>query len=212
MAVIDTGHGMDPEVFSHIFEPFFTTKERGKGTGLGLSTVYGIVKQTNGHIICASEPGAGTTFTAYFPRTFERDEEQDVRANARSSLRGGERILLVEDEETVRHFARIVLERNGYTVIEVSRGTEALAAAASDHCAIDLVVTDVIMPQMSGKDLAQRLSEACPGVKVLFMSGYTGDVIAQHGMLDPRIHFISKPFSAGDFLAQVRHVLDETAP
>ena len=211
IAVSDTGQGMDPEVLSHIFEPFFTTKAQGKGTGLGLSTVYGIVTQSAGHITCDSEPGKGTTFSIYFPRTAEARDRTAARTGERIAVSGGsETILLVEDEEIVRRFTRTVLERNGYTVIAASGGKEALAIVESRECEVALLVTDVVMPQMSGAELAKRLSLVCPKAKVLFASGYTGNVIVHHGMLDPGIDFIQKPFRSQEFLAKIREILDRS--
>jgi len=208
IAVSDTGHGMSQEVLSHVFEPFFTTKEQGKGTGLGLSTVYGIVKQSGGHITCYSERGRGTTFKIYFPRTAEQYVRAVPHVGEISAMRGSETILLVEDEETVRRFMRTVLEDNGYTVFAAPGGREALAEMQSRKCAFGLVVTDVVMPQMSGKELAQKLQNICPGVKALFISGYTGNAVEHHGMLDPGIDFIQKPFTSHEFLAKIREILD----
>jgi PAS domain S-box-containing protein len=208
LAVSDTGHGMDREVLSHIFEPFFTTKERGKGTGLGLSTVYGIVKQSDGYVTCYSEPGKGTSFTVYFPRTTESGDRTAVPASSVATLRGSETILLVEDEEMVRRFTKTLLENSGYTVIGVPGGREALEVIESHHCGFAMLVTDVVMPQMSGRELAQKLLLACPKVKVLFVSGYTGNAIVHRGMLDPGINFMQKPFDTREFLAKIREILD----
>ncbi len=207
IAVSDTGIGMDRDALSHIFEPFFTTKERGKGTGLGLSTVYGIIKQSEGYITCYSEPGKGTTFTIYMPRTSEARAKPISRLKEPPAVRGTETILLVEDEETVRHFMQTVLENNGYAVVAVAGGREAQAVVESLKCSVGLVVTDVVMPQMNGKELVLKLQHSCPGVKALFISGYTGNVIEHHGMLDPGIDFMQKPFTSQEFLAKIREIL-----
>ena len=206
--VSDTGHGMGKEVLSHLFEPFFTTKEQGKGTGLGLSTVYGIVKQSAGHIGCYSEPGKGTTFTIYFPRTVETGDEMAAPVAGIAMFRGTETILLVEDEEMVRRYTQTVLENNGYTVIAASGGSDALAAIELRKCRIDLLVTDVVMPRMSGKELAQKLLDGCPTVKVLFLSGYTGEAILQQGVMESGINFVQKPFSSMELLKEIREILD----
>ena len=210
ISVSDTGQGMDKEVLSHIFEPFFTTKAPGKGTGLGLSTVYGTIKQSGGHITCYSEPDKGTTFTIYLPRTAEVHDRTVAFSNEAAMSHGGETILLVEDEERVRNFTRVVLQKNGYRVITASGAKEALAAAELQKCEIALVVTDVVMPQMSGKELAHKLSLVCPGVKVLFVSGYTGNVIVNHGVLDSGTDFLQKPFKSKEFLAKICEILDRS--
>jgi two-component system cell cycle sensor histidine kinase/response regulator CckA len=211
IAVSDTGVGMGQEVLSHVFEPFFTTKERGKGTGLGLSTVYGIVKQSEGHITCYSEPGKGTTFTIYFPRTAEASIVVSAPLPGTASRRGMETILLVEDEEGVRAFARTVLERNGYRVIEAAGGLDALARVAGRVHEVDLLVTDVVMPRMSGKDLARNLALLSPRVKVLYISGYTGNAILHNAILDQGADFLQKPFSSRELLAKIRELLDTRA-
>lgn len=208
ISVSDSGHGMDPEVLSHVFEPFFTTKEQGKGTGLGLSTVYGIVKQSGGYITCYSEKGKGTTFTIYFPRTSEACLPAHPHLGKAAALRGSETILVVEDDDTVRRFMQTVLADSGYSVVAVTGGREALAAMESRKCAVGLVVTDVVMPQMNGKELAQKLRQVCPGTRALFISGYTGNAVQHHGMLEPGIDFIQKPFNSQEFLAKIREILD----
>jgi PAS domain S-box-containing protein len=207
IAVSDTGQGMDQEVLPHIFEPFFTTKKHGKGTGLGLSTVYGIVKQSGGYVTCYSEVGKGTIFSIYFPRT---DEACDLTVAPRrdaSALHGSETILLVEDDESVRRFTQTLLENSGYTVIGASGGMEALGAMETAGPGVSLLVTDVVMPQMSGKELAQKLLRAYPGLRVLYLSGYTGNAIVHHGMLDPGIDFIQKPFNSQELLTKIREIL-----
>ena len=210
ITVSDTGHGMGKEVLSHLFEPFFTTKEPGKGTGLGLSTVYGIVKQSAGHITCYSEPGKGTTFTIYFPRTIETGVGPTAPVEGIAMFRGSETILLVEDEEMVRRYTQTVLENNGYAVITASGGSESLAAIELQKCGIDLLVTDVVMPGMSGKELAEKLLGACPTVKVLFLSGYAENAVVRQGELDPGINFLQKPFSSMELLKKTREILDES--
>jgi len=210
IAVSDTGHGMGKEVLSHLFEPFFTTKEPGKGTGLGLSTVYGIVKQSAGHITCYSEPGKGTTFTIYFPRTIETGDGSTAPVGGIAMFRGSETILLVEDEEMVRRYAQTVLEKNGYAVITASGGSEAFDTIALQTCQVDLIVTDVVMPGMGGKELAEKLLGACPTVKILFLSGYAENAIVQQGVMHPGTNFIQKPFSSMELLKKIREILDES--
>ncbi len=210
VAASDTGCGMDRATVERIFEPFFTTKEKGKGTGLGLSTVYGIVKQAGGSIHVYSEPGQGTTFRLYFPRV-EGEAKGAARATAEvTDLTGSETILVVEDEAAVRELVRRICASVGYTVFTAPNGGEALRICQQRGNKIDLVLTDVVMPKMGGKELATRISEANPSIKVLYMSGYTENSIVHHGVLDDGIHFISKPFSAPTLLTRLRRILDGT--
>jgi signal transduction histidine kinase/DNA-binding response OmpR family regulator len=208
LSVSDTGIGMSREVKAHIFEPFFTTKERGRGTGLGLATVYGIVKQSGGHIWVYSEEEVGTTFKIYLPRA-EGAARPLTRPEMREPLPGGEEtILLVEDDAGVRDLARHVLQSQGYTLLEAENGQEALHLVARHPGVVHLLLTDVVMPGMSGRDLAEQLAQAHPNLKTLFMSGYADDMIAHHGVLDPGTPFLQKPFSLMALARKVRAVLD----
>lgn len=208
MAVTDTGCGMDKETMAHLFEPFFTTKEKGKGTGLGLSTVYGIVKQSGGNIWAYSEPGRGTTFKIYLPRAEERVQPIESQAVPAISLKGSETILLVEDEEEVRKLIARILREKGYTVLEAHSGGEAIEICNQFEKEIDLMVTDVVMPQMSGRQLAQHLSQIRPRMKVLYMSGYPDNAIIHHGVLESGMAFIQKPFNVNVLEHKVREILD----
>jgi CheY-like chemotaxis protein len=208
LTVSDTGCGMDEETLSHIFEPFFTTKEAGRGSGLGLSTVFGVVKQSKGHISVGSDPGQGATIRIYLPSTTETpDVEEGVQAGP-ETLRGTETVLLVEDEQAVRRAVRDILQRNGYRVLMASNAGEALLISEQHTGFIHLMLTDVVMPRMSGPDLVERLAPWHPEMKVLYVSGYTDDAIAQHGVLDPGVALLQKPFSVESLLSKVRQVLD----
>ena len=211
LTVTDTGVGMDEETKARIFEPFFTTKSRGKGTGLGLATVYGIVQQTGGHIWPYSEAGRGTTMRVYLPRVDDPADPIERHGDlAPEVLRGSETILVVEDEAPVRAVTRQLLERNGYTVLEAADGPAALALVdgGSDNPHVDLLLTDVIMPGTSGRELANQLKARRPALRVLFMSGYTDDAVVRHGMLEPGLAYLEKPFRPAALLRKVREVLE----
>jgi CheY-like chemotaxis protein len=211
LAVRDEGFGMDEDVQSHLFEPFFTTKDEGRGTGLGLSTVYGIVKQSSGHIEVVSAVGAGTTFNIYFPAAEEAVESGAVPATAASMVCGTETILLVEDEEIVRVLAARVLGSLGYKVLEAADGLEALDVCRHHEGPIDLVVTDVVMPGMTGTELAKALDSVLPDSPVLFISGYTGGALIEHGVLEEGMAFLQKPFSRELLAQKTRELLDKPA-
>jgi two-component system, cell cycle sensor histidine kinase and response regulator CckA len=209
LEIRDNGTGMSDDTRQHIFEPFFTTKEIGKGTGLGLATVYGIVKQSEGNIEVYSEEGRGTTFKLYFPRVTEEVEKANNPNTLFDMPSGSEKILLVEDEELVRHLSRQILEECGYIVTEATNGVEALAICDSD-CELDLLMTDVVMPKMGGRELATKLALMKPDLKVLFTSGYTDDEIMRHGVIKINTNFIQKPFTPGELANKVREVLDNS--
>jgi PAS domain S-box-containing protein len=211
LEVSDTGCGMDDATMDHIFEPFFTTKEQGKGTGLGMSTVYGIVKQSGGYIWIESSPGRGTSCKIYFPRIEAPAPASKVHESTGNALCGAETILLVEDEVWVGNLARLILERQGYKVYQARSAEEALSIGREQKGAIDMVLADVVMPIMSGRELAEFLLPLHPGMKVLFMSGYTDDTILQHGVMDLGIGFLQKPFTSDTLIQKVREVLDTPA-
>ena len=210
LAVSDNGCGMDAGTISHIFEPFFTTKRMGQGTGLGLATVYGAVKQNNGFIDVYSEPGQGTTFKIYLPRHTAGGVYETRDVPPREAARGTETILLVEDEPMILELTAKMLERLGYGVLAVRTPGEAIRLAREHAGGIDLLMTDVVMPEMNGRDLAQNLLAICPGIRQLFMSGYTANVIAHHGVLDEGVHFIQKPFTSRDLGARIREALEKS--
>jgi two-component system, cell cycle sensor histidine kinase and response regulator CckA len=211
IAVSDTGIGMDAATQDRIFEPFFTTKEKGKGTGLGLATVYGIVKQSGGWIWVYSEPGHGTSFKVYLPRVAEAAAPAAQTPTPPVSVRGSQTILLVEDEELVRHLVEKVLKANGYTVLVAASGPDAERVATQHAGPIQLLMTDVVLPGLNGRQVAERLTAARPGIRVLYLSGYTDDAIVRHGVLEPGVAFLQKPFSPAVLGRKVREVLDRPA-
>jgi signal transduction histidine kinase len=209
LAVTDTGTGMSKEVKAHLFEPFFTTKPAGKGTGLGLATCFGIIKQNGGHINLDSESGRGTTFKIYFPQVQSGLEPAYAPTQPAAVAGGCEMVLLVEDEPGVRELAASILREKGYTVLEAANGEEGLRLARQHEGKIDLVLTDVVMPVMGGKEMADNLRASYPDTKVLFTSGYTEDTIGPHGVLRPGIVFLQKPYVRATLARKVREVLDE---
>jgi CheY-like chemotaxis protein len=211
LVVSDTGHGMDRNTLAHAFEPFFTTKGVGQGTGLGLSTVYGIIKQSDGYVWAYSEPGQGTTFKIYLP-VEEADVSTPTPEQAHDPATSGEVVMVVEDEESVRTMTGRLLASEGYGVLEAANGREALALVASGSTRIDLVITDVAMPVVNGRELAERLRQIRPGIPVLFMSGYTDDEMVRRGLIDPDHPFLSKPFTPEVLASKVRALLDREVP
>jgi CheY-like chemotaxis protein len=209
LAVSDTGRGIGAEVWPHLFEPFFTTKEAGKGTGLGLATVYGIVTQSGGHISVSSEPGAGSIFRIYLPR-FQEEAGAVPAGQAVSGLSPGtETVLLVEDEDAVRDLVSRMLQMCGYTVLEAAHGEEAIRVSERYEGPIQLMVTDVMMPKMTGREVAERLKPLRPDMRVLYVSGYTDDEIVRQGVLGADMAFLQKPFTPDALARKVREVLDE---
>ncbi|HOP41338.1 MAG TPA: ATP-binding protein, partial [Geobacteraceae bacterium] len=209
ISITDTGHGMDAETREKIFEPFFTTKEIGKGTGLGMAIIYGIISQHNGYVSVESEPGSGTTFHLYLPLMAK--DERSIKESQQEELPAGgtETILMAEDDPAVRNLHSMMLEEAGYTVIAAVDGSDALNKFFSHEMNVDILVTDVIMPKLDGKRLIEKIREVRPGMKVLFMSGYTKDLFVQRGILDKEFNFLSKPVSATELLKAVRDILDQ---
>jgi len=208
LAVSDTGVGMDHEIQSHIFEPFFTTKALGRETGLGLSVVYGIIRQSAGYIWAYSEPNKGTTFKIYLPAVLDAVGEPLTADLPRPGTRGNETILVLEDEATVRKLVQAILAQHGYTILVAGTPEEALRYCEAHNGPIDLLVTDVVMPKMNGRQVVYQALRHRPALKVLYMSGYTSDAIAHHGVLDSGVAFLHKPFSAESLVQKVRDVLD----
>jgi len=208
IAVSDNGTGMDAETRSHIFEPFFTTKEQGKGTGLGLATVYGIVKQSGGDIWVYSEPGKGTTFKVYFPRIRDRAAEAARPLAAARAHRGHETILVVEDEAGVRELVAEMLRQYGYNVLKAASPLEALELSKQHDGPIQMLLTDVVMPQMSGRQLAGQLLPQRPEMRALYLSGYTENTVVRQGVLEPGVEFLAKPFSQDALAGKIREILD----
>lgn len=208
LSVTDTGTGIDSETLAHIFEPFFTTKERGKGTGLGLATVYGIVKQSDGYVWVSSAPGKGTSFEVYLPRIEEPVTVIEPAVPTVETFQGAETVLLVEDADALRKLTHMLLEQHGYRVLAAANGAEALLKTQEKPERINLLLTDVIMPGLNGRALAERLGSLQPGLKVLYMSGYTDDAIVNHGVLESGTYLLHKPFSEESLIRKVREVLD----
>jgi two-component system cell cycle sensor histidine kinase/response regulator CckA len=209
LTVSDTGTGMTPEVKQRIFDPFFTTKKQGEGTGLGLATCHGIVKQSGGYIEVTTELGHGSTFWIYLPEVEGESKIEPRREESRNMPGGNETVLLVEDEPSVRGLAVMILRRLGYKVLEAASGNEALSIVdKTTDVTIDLLLTDVVMPQMSGKQLADRLHASHPEIKVLFASGYTEDAIVEQGILLPGLNFLHKPYTPSILAQRVREVLE----
>jgi len=208
LAVSDNGCGMDKETLSKLFEPFFTTKETGKGTGLGLATVYGIIKQNNGFINVYSEKGIGTTFKIYLPKYNHKTQQVSINNLDKSHMKGHEIILLVEDEPVLLEMTRNMLELNGYNVLTAETAGEALNKIREYLGEIHLIITDVVMPEMNGRELANQVLNFYPQIKRLFMSGYTANVIAHHGVLEKGVNFLQKPFTINELISKVRYALD----
>jgi nitrogen-specific signal transduction histidine kinase/ActR/RegA family two-component response regulator len=208
LLVSDTGVGIDADTLGHIYEPFFTTKPKGKGTGLGLSTVYGIVKQSGGCIHVNSSPGQGTTFSLYLPRVEDVIDPTGEEGKQGSTFTGSETILVAEDEQGVRALVSHTLRQHGYTVLEASHGLEALVISERHTKAIHLLLTDVVMPQLNGRELAERLLAKLPELQVLYMSGYTDDAVLRRGLIAPDTNFLHKPFTTSALASRVRQLLN----
>ncbi|MEJ2154935.1 MAG: response regulator [Desulfobacteraceae bacterium] len=206
----DTGMGMDSTILGHIFEPFFTTKAEGEGTGLGLATVYGIAKQNDGEVLVSSEPGRGTTIRLYLPRYSGADQSPAVAQThqAGHTPSGGETILIVEDEPQLLELATVILEKHGYRILGTHHPTEAIACCRNFNDEIHLLLTDVVMPEMNGKQLQSRIKAIRPKIKTLFVSGHTADIISARGVLEHGVDFIQKPYSIKDLTRKVRKALD----
>jgi two-component system, cell cycle sensor histidine kinase and response regulator CckA len=211
LAVSDTGVGMSPETVAHIFEPFYTTKESGQGTGLGLSTVYGIVKQSGGYIWVYSEPGKGSTFKVYLPHVKAPADAKPETAKVPAARKGTETVLVVEDEEAVRELTSMILNANGYVVLPAQSALEAEHFSVNHPGEIHLLLTDIMMPGTSGRELARRIIARHPRIRVLYMSGYTDNVLAQGGVLEDGVSFLQKPFTPATLAQKVRDVLDSVA-
>lgn len=209
ISISDTGQGIEPAILERVWEPFFTTKKEGKGTGLGLTTVRRIVKENRGAVWVSSDPGKGSVFTVCLPFAHPAQEPGDGIAPVQTALAGSGRLLLAEDEEGVRRLLTHVLERAGYQVLEAANGEEALAIFEKQGAAVDLVLTDMVMPKMSGRELAERVLQIRPDAKVIFMSGYTDDVLIRTGALNPGMSFLQKPLRAATLIAKIRAALDE---
>jgi CheY-like chemotaxis protein len=208
LKVTDTGHGMDAATLSNVFEPFFTTKPMGKGTGLGLATVYGIVKQSGGSIQVESEAGGGTTFRIYLPATEGDTRKRQAPLGGEMVAGGTETILITEDEPDLRELARIFLEGYGYKVLEAESAEQAIETASNFAGSIDLLLTDVIMPGMSGAQLAEHILSKRPKTRIVYMTGYTDDMVVQHKVLEPGVKLLQKPFNRIDLALKVRSTLD----
>jgi CheY-like chemotaxis protein len=208
LAVSDSGCGMDAETQKRVFEPFFTTKSRDRGTGLGLATVYGIVKQHQGNVWLYSEPDKGTTFKIFFPKFIDKGQTPETPTSHAVSLNGSETVLVVEDDKMVRGFISETLQAHGYTIIEAEGPEEALKLSSNYNGTIQLLLTDVIMPEMNGRELYEKLSLMRPQTKVIFVSGYTDDVIVHHNILEEGVNFIQKPFMISTLTQKIRKVLD----
>lgn len=208
LAVNDDGCGMSKEVLEKLFEPYFTTKDLGKGTGLGLATVYGIVKQNEGFINVFSIPGQGTSFKIYLPRHKANTEQSEKESHAAPNMHGHETLLVVEDEPSILDMVKIILDGLGYDVLTASSPGEAIRVAKEHFGKIHLLITDVVMPEMNGRDLAKELVSHYPEMRLLYMSGYAGDIVSLHGVLVERVNFIQKPFSRQTLATKVREALD----